>query len=54
MAVTFEKGGQVLDVIEVTTSRDADIIFASSGQRMRSCAEQIGDRMVMFLKKANK
>lgn len=52
--VTFKKGDQVLDVIEVVTAQDADIYRPSSGQRMRICAEQLGDRIVAFLKKANK
>jgi hypothetical protein len=52
--VTFTKGGNAVDIIEVTTTQNADIYHPSSGQRMRNCAEQLGTRIVQFLDKANK
>lgn len=52
--ISFAIGGQVVDEAEFKAYKDADLYHPSSGQRMRNCAEDIGDQVLDFLTRANK
>ena len=50
----FAVGGNVVDSIDITASQQSDIYHPSSGQRMRNCADTLGNYINMFIAGANK